>query len=109
MTDTNGTRKGLLQRIGSEALVTLVIAAAAVAVTLITFKTHVQDFEVASIKETQKLEARIEAIEGRERNMSDLLARVDTKVERLHMDLIGIRDQVHEVLSRLPALQLNRE
>ena len=102
MSEPNGTRKTLLQRIGSEAIVTLAIASVAVAVTLITFKTHTQDFELTSIKETQRLEVRIEAIESRERNMSDLLARVDTKVERLHMDMTGIKAQIHEVLSRLP-------
>ena len=109
MSENTQPYKTLLQRIGGEAIVTLLIAIIAVVVTLVAFKTHTQDFELASTKETQRLEARIEAIESRERNASDLLARVDTKVERLHMDMISIKNQIHEVLSRLPPLQLNRE
>ena len=94
--------KSLMQRLGPEAIVTVVIASVAVLVTVTAFQQHTVDFEQVAQRDIERLESRIANVEERERSNTQLLTRVDTHVEALREDMASLRKQVATILIRLP-------
>ena len=96
------SKKSLVQRLGPEAVVTVVIASVAVLVTVTAFQQHTIDFEQVAQRDIERLESRIANVEERERSNTQLLTRVDTHVEALREDMASLRKQVATILIRLP-------
>ena len=96
---------GFLGRLGPEAVVTLGIACVAVLVATVSFKTHVQDFEIASQEKIADLRARVASLEEREREDQTLLARVDGSVAHVREDVAALKKQISIILERLPKPQ----
>ena len=96
------SKKSLLQKLGPEAGVTVVIASIAVLVTVVAFRQHTIDFEMAAQRDIQRIESRISNVEERERLNTQILTRVDTHVEALREDIASLRGQVATILVRLP-------
>ena len=97
------SKKSLIQKLGPEAVVTVVIAAIAVLVTVVAFQQHTIDFEQAAHRDIQRIEDRITNVEERERSDTLILIRVDTRVKVLQEDVTSLQGQVAEVLARLPS------
>ena len=97
------SKRSLLQKLGPEAVVTAVIAAIAVGVSITAFQQHTIDFEQAAQRDMHRLEARIANVEARERADTLILIRVDTHVEMLQKDVAFLRKQVATVLAHVPS------
>ena len=95
--------KSLMQRLGPEAVVTVIIASVAVLVTVTAFQQHTVDFEQVAQRDIYRLEARIANVEERERSYAMILTRVDTHVNALRADIASLRRQVATILVRLPS------
>ena len=98
-------RRGLIQRFGPEAVVTSLIAGIAVLAAVVSFQTHVQDFEIAAQKEMAEIKGRVAALEERERQDQTLLARVDARMTHVSEDMAALKKQMTIVLERLPKAQ----
>ena len=98
-------RKGFIQRLGPEAVVTALIAGVAVLAAYVSFQTHVQDFEIAAQKEMAEIKGRVAALEERERQDQTLLARVDARMTHVSEDMAALKKQMSIVLERLPKTQ----
>ena len=96
-------KKSLIQRLGPEAVVTVVIASVAVLITVTAFQQHTIDFEEIARRDMKRLESRVTNVEERERSNTQLLTRVDTRVEALREDIASLQRQVATILIRLPA------
>ena len=96
------SKKSLVQRLGPEAVVTVVIASIAVLVTVTAFQQHTVDFEQVAQRDMHRIEARIANVEERERSYAQILTRVDTHVDALREDMFSLREQVTIILTRLP-------
>ena len=90
--------ESFIERIGYQSIITLCIAVFAVFVTTITFKTHVEDFEIVTKDKIAAMEVRIDEIEERERDNQGLLARVDTHVLHLSDDIKELKAQMSTLL-----------
>ena len=98
-------KKSLIQRFGAEAIITAVIAGAAVFAAAVTFQEHTKSFELVAQRDISRIDDRLTALEGRERSESQILTRVDTHVEELRADMVSLREQVSIILTRLPVKQ----
>ena len=96
------SKRSLMQKLGPEAVVTVVIASIAVLITVVAFRQHTIDFEKASHQNIQRIESRITSLEERERSNTQILTRVDTHVEALREDIAYLQRQVSTILTRLP-------
>ena len=96
------SKKSLLQKLGPEAGVTVVIASIAVLVTVVAFRQHTIDFEQAAQRDIRRIESRISNVEERERLNTQILTRVDAHVEALREDIAYLKGQMTSVLARLP-------
>ena len=91
----------MLQKVGAEAIVTIMIAITAVLVATVSFRTHVQDFETLTNLRADDFDSRLDAIELREREVSITLSRLDTHVLGLREDIKELKQQNSLILTKL--------
>ena len=74
-------KEPLWKRIGPEAIVTMVIAAGAVAASQIVFQAHTRDFEANHLRAANELKARVAALEARDLERIRFEAVTETRLD----------------------------
>lgn len=94
-------RKGYLQRLGGDAIVSLIIALVVFGAGYVTFVSHTKDVELWTYGEIDELKHRMESLEERERNTIPTLSKLVQKVDDLHIDMQRIETQLYAIHTRL--------
>lgn len=92
--------KGLMQRVGIDLCAVFLFGIFLIWNTG-SFKTHVNDFEIATNISLAKLELRVDNIEGRERELISVISKLSTNTERLYQDISRLENRIDTLLKIL--------
>lgn len=98
MSNEHGRRFSLPAEAAVSAVIALVISVGA----FYSLQTSV-DYDERAI---ERLELRVSSIEDRERASGIVLTRVDTQIARVHEDLTVLKEQMGQILERLPRTEV---